>query len=186
MYFNLHANNRRMLETLIQPGDTCVDATAGRGYDTLFMAEKVGPHGNVFAFDVQKKALVSVHERLVSMQMADRVMLVHESHDNMFRYVPFPVRLVMFNFGYLPGGDHTWRTQTHTSLAGCEQGLSLLDVGGILSLILYQDGDEGKAEYAALQNWARELDANQYAVLEMTLSNMPNQPPLQIFVERLR
>lgn len=34
-------------------GDTVVDATCGNGYDTLFLASLVGPHGRVFAFDIQ-------------------------------------------------------------------------------------------------------------------------------------
>lgn len=35
----------------VQEGDTVVDATAGNGGDTLWLARAVGPQGSVFAFD---------------------------------------------------------------------------------------------------------------------------------------
>ncbi len=38
---------------VVQAGDTVVDATAGNGHDTLFLAKLVGPSGAVYAIDVQ-------------------------------------------------------------------------------------------------------------------------------------
>ena len=35
----------------VQEGDAVVDATAGNGGDTLWLAKSVGPQGSVFAFD---------------------------------------------------------------------------------------------------------------------------------------
>ena len=35
----------------VQPGDLVVDATAGNGNDTLWLAEAVGANGRVHAFD---------------------------------------------------------------------------------------------------------------------------------------
>ncbi len=35
----------------VQEGDAVVDATAGNGGDTLWLARAVGPQGSVFAFD---------------------------------------------------------------------------------------------------------------------------------------
>ena len=35
----------------VQEGDAVVDATAGNGGDTLWLAKAVGPRGSVFAFD---------------------------------------------------------------------------------------------------------------------------------------
>ena len=42
----------------IHKGDLVVDATAGNGYDTLFLARAVGPSGTVFAFDRQVSAKI--------------------------------------------------------------------------------------------------------------------------------
>lgn len=38
---------------VLRPGDVAVDATAGNGHDTLFLAQAVGPSGTVYAIDVQ-------------------------------------------------------------------------------------------------------------------------------------
>ena len=46
------------------PGETVVDATAGNGNDTQFLAELVGENGHVLAFDIQQAALDSTAERL--------------------------------------------------------------------------------------------------------------------------
>ncbi len=35
----------------VQEGDAVVDATAGNGGDTLWLAKAVGPQGSVYAFD---------------------------------------------------------------------------------------------------------------------------------------
>ena len=40
----------RVLREHIRPGDLCIDATAGRGKDTLFLAELVGEDGHVPAW----------------------------------------------------------------------------------------------------------------------------------------
>lgn len=186
MELNIHKNNRRILAPLIRPGDVCVDATAGRGYDTLFLAEQVGPDGTVFTFDIQKAALDSTAARLAAAKLSPRVQLIHESHVHIPQYVHEPVRTVLFNLGYLPGSDHALRTRAKDSLTACTKCLPLLQIGGVLSVVVYRDGIEGAKEYETIRAWAAYLNAAHYAVLEMAMMNMPNEPPLQIFIERLR
>ena len=48
----------------VSPGNVCIDATAGRGRDTLFLCELVGESGKVFAFDIQEEAINSTRELL--------------------------------------------------------------------------------------------------------------------------
>ena len=54
---------QQLLGPLIRPGDIVIDATAGNGHDTLFLAENVGPDGRVLAFDVQAVAIDSTRRR---------------------------------------------------------------------------------------------------------------------------
>ena len=42
------------LKTHINTGDTVIDATMGRGRDTLLLSTLVGDGGKVFAFDINK------------------------------------------------------------------------------------------------------------------------------------
>ena len=44
---------QQRIGTIVRSGDIAVDATAGNGHDTLFLAERVGPAGQVYAFDIQ-------------------------------------------------------------------------------------------------------------------------------------
>ena len=63
------------------------------------------------------------------------------------------VSAAVFNFGYLPGGDHRLATRPETSLKALEAALGLLKEGGILCLCLYSGGDTGYAEKQALMDW---------------------------------
>lgn len=38
---------------VLQPGDVAVDATCGNGHDSLFMAQCIGPTGQLHAVDLQ-------------------------------------------------------------------------------------------------------------------------------------
>ena len=47
--------NKIYLENIINEDDVVIDATMGNGYDTVYLAKKVGPKGKVYAFDVQEE-----------------------------------------------------------------------------------------------------------------------------------
>ena len=53
----------QLLAQRVQPGDVVVDATCGKGHDTLFLARAVGPGGRVYAFDIQAAAIQASRER---------------------------------------------------------------------------------------------------------------------------
>ena len=41
----------------LKPGDRAIDATAGNGHDSAYMAQLVGPEGHVLAIDIQHAAI---------------------------------------------------------------------------------------------------------------------------------
>ena len=53
-----------ILTERLRPGDVVVDATAGNGHDTVFLAEHVLPGGRVFAFDVQEEAVAATQRQI--------------------------------------------------------------------------------------------------------------------------
>ena len=57
---------RYLLGETVVPGETVVDATAGNGNDTHFLAEHVGENGHVYAFDIQQAALDSTSSALAN------------------------------------------------------------------------------------------------------------------------
>ena len=102
----------------LRPGDIAVDATAGNGVDTLILARLVGERGQVYAFDIQEQALAATRARLENAGAAAHVKLIHDSHARLEHYLSPDqhgrVAAVMFNFGYLPGGDPSIITRTES------------------------------------------------------------------------
>ena len=138
------------IDSLLQEGDVAVDATAGNGHDTLYLAQKVGERGHVYAFDVQQAALDSTKERLAENGIPDeRVTLILSGHERMADYVKEPVRCVLFNLGWLPSGDHSVTTRVPTTLAAVEAACGLLLPGGMVSVCVYPGHEEGRASCGA-------------------------------------
>ena len=44
---------------VLMAGDIAIDGTAGKGRDTAFLAQAVGPSGHVHSFDIQPEAIAS-------------------------------------------------------------------------------------------------------------------------------
>lgn len=139
------------------PGAWAVDATAGNGHDTRFLAEAVGRSGQIWAFDVQTPALEATARRLEAADLAPRVHLIQAGHEHLAAHLPPAARgrltAVMFNLGYLPGGDHSRITQPGSTLAALEAALAWLHPRGLVSVLAYRGHDGGEAEYEALQAW---------------------------------
>jgi predicted methyltransferase len=135
----------------LAPGEIAIDATAGNGHDTRFLSELVGPTGGVFAFDVQPEALAHT---AASLPDATNVTLLALDHAEMRRAVPPEhygrVGAVMFNLGYLPGGDHSVTTRTDSTLAAIRAALELLRPGSVLTVVAYTGHPGGSEEAAAV------------------------------------
>ena len=167
-----------LLAAHIRPGDAVVDATAGNGHDTLFLARCVGPAGRVYALDIQKEALEATATRLQAAGVSERALLLNAGHETLATQIKTPVAAVVFNCGYLPGGDKNRSTTAETTLAGMNQALELLQPHGILVAVLYPGHPAGARETAAVCRWASALPQQHYTVLRYELINRVNRPPL--------
>lgn len=95
------------------------------------------------------------------------------------------VNCIVFNFGYLPGGDHSLATKASTSIQALVSSLSLLKKQGILMLCIYSGKDSGFEERNALLKWLKELDPKKYLVIRTDYYNRPNNPPIPVLVVKL-
>ena len=98
-----------MCRAYADPKGTAVDCTCGRGKDTLWLARHCG---RVYSFDIQEEALKSTEELLDANEIdcrersdSQKVILIKDSHKNIKKYVKDRPCLILFNLGYLPGGD---------------------------------------------------------------------------------
>ena len=137
--------------TFLQPGDWAIDATAGNGFDTLFLARSVSPGGRVFSIDIQQGAIEATGKRLDENGLLESVSLIKGDHSGMRDYLGCGARgrvsLVCFNLGYLPTGDHAITTRPETTIAALHESLLLLKPEGALSVVAYR-GHEGAMEEA--------------------------------------
>lgn len=173
----------RILDEHVQEGDHCIDATAGRGFDTLHLCRLVGDRGHVTAFDIQQEAVDSTKALLAEHGVAHRAQVMLKSHSEMEQYfAPESISLITFNFGWLPKGDHSINTRKETSIAAIEQGLRLLKNGGVMTLIIYYGRDTGFEERDAILEYLPTLDNRKFTVVEMPFVNRTNCPPIPIVI----
>lgn len=154
-----------------------MDATAGNGWDTLFLAQLVGSRGTVHSFDIQKKALEQTKTLLAQHNCVQRVQLHLANHQDISQYVDGPVQAVMFNLGYLPGGDKQITTCAQSSLIALGNCLSFLAPGGIISVVTYSGHPGGEEEEEKVGDWCRSLPTREYTAINYSLINKPNRPP---------
>lgn len=181
--------NARALATeyimrVVGEGDTAIDATMGNGHDTLCLASLVGTSGHVFAFDVQQQAIDSTRKLLEEERMLPRVTLLHTGHENIAHYVSFPVTAVMFNLGWLPGGDKQITTRTHTTLCALEGSLSLIKPGGVVTVCVYPGHEEGDIERMAVEELLSSLDVRRFTVLHHRFINTKEGTPELFLVQK--
>ncbi len=172
----------RILREYIRKGDVAVDCTAGHGLDTLFLAECVGEEGAVHAFEIQVKAINELKEKF---RENPQVTIHGESYVNLSRYVS-AAKVIMYNLGYLPGGDCDLTTKTEETLRSLEQACQLVLPKGVISVVAYPGHPEGAREAAAVEEYLKALPGSVFEVLTLRQTNRSAKTPVQHFVFRNR
>ena len=168
----------QLLTEHLREGDFAVDATCGRGHDTLHIAKLVGSSGRVLALDLQAEAITSTLERLRTEGLADRVTLVQSSHADLQEHLTDQaIHAAVFNLGYLPGGDKAIITQPHSTLAAIQTVLDHLAPNGLLIITVYPGHQGGMEEAKQVDAFVRTLPQSQYEVTHYGFLNQRNHPP---------
>ncbi|MBR5538155.1 MAG: class I SAM-dependent methyltransferase [Clostridia bacterium] len=175
--------SHRFIKQQLPRGGIAIDATAGNGGDTLMLCETVGADGRVLAMDIQAQAVENTKKLLEDAGWSGIAQVVLDSHANLERYAqPESADCVVFNFGWLPGGDHNIFTRKESSLEAIEKGLRCLKPGGIMSLCVYYGRNNGYEERDAILEYVRGLDHRQFTVMVVDFANRINDPPIPIFI----
>ncbi len=172
-----------------------IDATCGNGHDTLALARysrEKSLDADIAAFDVQKTAINSTKALLTaegfgSELESGKIRLIQTSHEYMANKIQNRrACLIVFNLGYLPGGDKSITTSPAPTLAAVQSALDLLALGGLICVTMYSGHDEGAREKQVLLRFAEELDPHQYHVSYISMINQPNCPPEILLISRKR
>lgn len=173
----------QQLQQFIRSGDFVIDATAGNGKDTAFLCTLVGNGGKVLAFDIQQQAVDNTKKRLQETGWQNIGTVVLDSHANMAQYAePGTVDCIVFNLGWLPGGDHAIFTHADSTIAAIKAGLELLRDGGLMCVSIYYGGTSGYEERDTLLQYVKTIDPDRYTVLVTQFANRAGDPPIPVFI----
>ncbi len=170
--------------------------------------------GSVIAFDVQELALTNTRDKLAkhgftsetivaparatkarvtkasatknSDKFTATTTLILDSHANILNYVKEEsAQAVVFNLGYLPGGDHSKATHAESTIPAIEAALKAIKRGGVISICIYSGGDSGFEEKNQVLEYLKTLDQRKYLVIKNDFYNKPNNPPIPVFIVKL-
>lgn len=179
-----------LIKGILQSGDIAIDATVGNGHDTLFLTEQVGPTGKVYGFDIQQAAIESTQEKFRQTLLSERLILNHASHAEMDNKIPAhfhgKISAIMFNLGYLPGGDKSVITLTGSTLSALTIASRILADNGVITLLAYPGHQGGYMETEQVKKWCDQLDTKQFAVSTIYSTEHKDSAPRLFVIRKLR
>ncbi len=171
------------IERYIKPDDIAVDATAGNGHDTAKLCRAVGKNGKVYAFDIQNKAIENTR-KLLKEEGLENATLIQASHSDMDKYITESVKAVLFNLGYLPGGDHNLQTKYTTTLPAIEKSLEMISDDGFVSVTIYYGKNSGTVEKDMVMEYLKGICHKRFTVTIHDFYNRPNNPPITAIITK--
>lgn len=165
---------------IVEEGAILIDATCGNGNDSLFLA-KLNP-SILYCIDVQAEALAATKELLsekITQDEMKHIKLIQGSHASFPKVIhPGTVKLIVYNLGYLPGGDKAKSTMTETTLESLGNAIQLVCNGGMISVTCYPGRPEGEKEEGQVLSFASNLDRKEWTCCHHRWINKPKSPTL--------
>lgn len=177
-------------EKYIDNDGCAVDCTCGRGKDTLFLAKRFK---KVYSFDIQEEALESARKLLEENKISwdnysegnsARVAFINDSHVNMQNYVKGNSQLIVFNLGYLPGGDKNITTLQSDTLEAIQNGLKILKTGGLISIVMYPGHKNGLKEHDEIIRFAKSLPKEKFHCVYASMINQSSAAPQILWITK--
>jgi SAM-dependent methyltransferase len=184
---SLTARAQQCLLPVLSDAVAVIDATAGNGRDTAFLAQASPDTCRVFAFDVQAEAIEQA--RLHCAPWQQKITWIHGSHAHIATAIPASlhgcVQAIMFNLGYLPGGTNkALCTQPDSTLTAIEQSMACLADTGIISLLCYTGHEGGMAEFEAIMQASITWQRAGWNITSHTPDTNHPTPPRHILMRR--
>ena len=170
---------RTVVEMLFpQGGEIAVDATLGHGNDALYLSKKFK---RVYAFEIQKLVVCNFKQKMQEEQ-ANNIEVYCESNE-FIDIIEDKPELIVYNLGYLPGGDKKICTHAKTTLKSIMKACSIVERGFII-IALYSGHEEGREEAKEVLNFASNLNTKDFGVMHHRFINRGNNPPELVVIEK--
>ena len=173
---NISDLSHDIIDNYLENKNIAIDATLGNGYDTDFLEEKFN---KIYSFDIQKEACDNYR-----LKEKDNVILINDSHHKFLDYINEKVDCIMYNLGFLPGGNKEITTLHETSLESIKCGINILNSGGIMTICIYRGHYEGKLEESCILSFLKDLDKKQYGVMLHSYLNRDIKAPMLAVIEK--
>ena len=165
-----------------------IDATAGRGSDTITLGHLVGGEGVVYAMDIQATAVDETRARYMEERERGVAMgelrLYERSHEELdfLALSKRSVACVVYNLGWYPGqaADRSIITTAACTVASLRAAEELVAVHGIIFVTAYRGHSGGQEEEDAVTEWARGLTVGEWNVMNVGYPNRAKAPTMVI------
>ena len=170
---------KREINNIVKHNDLVVDATIGNGHDSLSLCQKV-IDGHLFGFDIQSQAIDNTRQILHSFNNFTLYKKSHEYIYDTLKDYEGKISLILFNLGYLPGGDKSITTKENSTIKAIEGSLKLLNAKGEIVIVIYPGHIAGKKEEISI---LKHLDSNK--INYITCRNTDNEiAPYMIVIKK--
>lgn len=179
-----------LLKDRLNEANIIVDATAGNGNDTLFLAQNAVSQAKLYVFDIQKEAILNTKDLLIDNQSTINLSLknitfVHDSHEKIDNYIQDRIDIAIFNLGYLPGGNHNITTKNNVTLKAINKVLNKLNINGYLAIVMYPGHEEGLKEYQSIKLFVEDLPKKSFTVGWYKMINHNFNAPALCWIEKV-
>ena len=163
-----------------------IDATAGNGHDTLFLAQHIDSSSKILSFDIQETAILQTRQLLQNNDLEEKVTCILDSHAQILNYLEEEdfVRLAIFNLGYLPGSDKKIITIPSSTQGAIQILLERLEKNGKIIIVSYYGHDGGLDEKNSVEGLISTLPQKEWSVLKYQFINQINCPPICYVIEK--
>ena len=165
-----------IIEKFVTNKNIAIDATLGNGYDSDFLSEKFS---KVYSFEIQKDPCTKYNEN-----KNHNITVINDSHHKFEEYISENVDCIMYNLGFLPGGNKEITTVAKTTIDSIKSGLKILNSGGIMSIAIYIGHDEGMEEENEIMKLVSVLPKDKYGVIQHKYINRSKVAPILIVIEK--
>ncbi|MBS3810554.1 MAG: class I SAM-dependent methyltransferase [Halanaerobiales bacterium] len=173
-----------IISNFLEQNKVLVDATCGRGKDTLFLSKHLDADGKIYAFDIQKEAIQITKDKFASLDKRIEIEFIQDDHQKIAEYVNKKADGIIYNLGFLPGSDKNIKTEKETTLNSLNEALDVLADKGLIVLVIYSEHPGGQEEKEAVLDFAANLNYKNYNVLHYNFINQKKNPPEVIVIKK--